>query len=41
VWLEADENLNTLIDYRLKNPSALNVARTARAVTVPVNAVKT
>ncbi len=41
VWLEADENLNTLIDYRLKNPSAHNVDRMARAVTVPVNAVKT
>lgn len=41
VWLEADENLNTLIDYRFENPSAPNVARTARAVTVPGNAVKT
>lgn len=42
VWLEADENLNTLIDYRFeKNLSAPSVARTARAATVPVNAVKT
>ena len=41
VWLEADENLNTLIDYRFENPSAQNADRTARAVTVPVNAVKT
>jgi GTP-binding protein len=41
VWLEADENLNTLIDYRFEKSSALNVARMARAVTVPVNAVKT
>lgn len=41
VWLEADENLNTLIDYRFENLSAPSVARTARAATVPVNAVKT
>lgn len=41
VWMEADENLNTLIDYRFENRSALNVVRMARAATVPVNAVKT
>ncbi len=41
VWLEADENLNTLIDYRLKNRSAPNVGRMVKAATVPVSAVKT
>lgn len=40
VWLEADENLNTLIDYRFENLSAQNVGRTARAVIAPVNAGK-
>ncbi|STG50474.1 GTPase ObgE [Escherichia coli] len=41
VWMEADENLNTLIDYRLKNLSAQSVVRMAQAATVPVSAVKT
>ena len=37
VWLEADENLNTL----MKNRSAPNVGRMVKAATVPVSAVKT
>lgn len=41
VWLEADENLNTLIDYRFENLSAPNAGRMARAATVPVSVVKT
>ena len=42
VWLEADENLNTLIDYRFeKNRSAPDVGRMVKAATVPVSAVKT
>ncbi len=34
-------NLNTLIDYRFEKSFPLSVARTARAVTVPVNVAKT
>lgn len=41
VWMEADENLNTLIDYRLKNLSVQSAVRMAQAATVPVSAVKT
>ena len=39
VWMEADENLNTLID--LKNLSVQSAVRMAQAATVPVSAVKT
>lgn len=42
VWMEADENLNTLIDlYVLKNLSVQSAVRMAQAATVPVSAVKT
>ncbi|MFP1455695.1 Obg family GTPase CgtA [Escherichia coli] len=39
--MEADENLNTLIDYRFENLSVQSAVRTAQAATVPVSAVKT
>ena len=38
---EADENLNTLIDYRFEKSFRAERTRMARAATVPVNAVKT
>lgn len=41
VYLVADENLNTLIDYRFENLSAPSAVRTARAGTVPASAVRT
>lgn len=42
VWLEADENLNTLIDYRFeKSFRAERGQNLARVATVPVNVVKT
>ena len=41
VYLLADENLNTLIDYRFEKSFRAERARMARAATVPVNAVKT
>ena len=41
VWMEADENLNTLIDYRFEKSSVQSAVRTVQAETVPVSAVKT
>ena len=41
VWLEADENLNTLSIIVLKNLSVQSAGRMAKAATVPVSAVKT